>query len=284
MGFTLALKGDNSALIRVENEQDLRPTFLVAIESCLKHRVMRIEVDLSLHSSALPQMIEAFLKLQDIVSKQGKSLILRVGNDAAADLVQRLVASGAEVHRPDLVSSAASFAGPTKDEIEASIWNIDFSRLLEHSKQGIWPDLENVFVQVREQLEKVLREEKALQSEIEIYRGRISELRQALPRGANFTQAVAQMTDAHDELAVHKNAVLDLKKRIAEAEESLRAAGLRYRGFSERLEVEMKIKVDALKKDLSEHEESFQKMTQEFAIASKARQERIAALQAERKK
>lgn len=180
MGFTLNLKAHDSALIRLENAQDVKASFMQAVENALKRRVIKFEVDIAQSNQAIDEILSQILALQKVLAKRGEKLVLRVSGGLNSGVLSQLNLAGVDVQEQSILKTQVGEDGNT---IEAGL---DFPKLYQQAKSQLWPKLEHKFLQVYEELRNLMNTEVSLQKELEFYKKRILLLRPSMPEGMDF--------------------------------------------------------------------------------------------------
>ena len=163
----------------LDGPEDVKSSFMQAVENGLKRRVIKFEIDIAQNLSALEEIFLQLVALQKVLGKRGERLVLVAHTNLPADLETKLHAAGVELRVEQEIKSLSE---------THSLTGLAFSEFYKQARLKNWPRLEVRFKEVYEELKELIQSERALQKEIEFYKKRIIGLRPLVAESLNLTQ------------------------------------------------------------------------------------------------
>ncbi len=185
MGFTVQLKNNDSIFLTLDGPQDVKSSFMQAVENGLKRRVIKFEINIAQNLSALDEIFLQLVALQKVLGKRGERLVLVAHTSLPADLETKLHAAGVELRVEQEIKSLSE---------THSLTGLTFSEFYKQARLKNWPRLEVRFKEVYDELKELIQSERALQREIEFYKKRIISLRPLVSESLNLTQLAERRT------------------------------------------------------------------------------------------
>ncbi len=211
----------------LDGPNDVKPSFMQAVENALKRRVIKFEIDIAQNLSALEEIFLQLVALQKVLGKRGERLILISHVSLPAELETQLHAAGVELKIEQEIKSLVEADRPTGPL---------FNEFYKQAQLKNWPQLESRFKEVYEQLKGLIQAEGALQREIELYKKRIISLRPLMAESLNLKQLSERSVQQEKKLFELSSQNENMQLEIAKLSQDLQSKQAKYKELTQELE------------------------------------------------
>ena len=286
MGFAFDVDNSGHVRITLESADQVRTSFVQAVESCLKRRIVLFTIDVQKSPPVLREIWGTLQALHKVLKPRGFPVRVEVGR--SQDLVTAHwrevlrthgfvvnISGPAPEARPAVPPAVVSVVEP------ASVYEIDFASLLKAVAAGEPPDLESTFAKVAAELERVVVEEKRLRDELSFYQGQLTVLQAAVPSAEERDKLQERMREEALHLRRLQSEAADLKSALQVAEAELRLEEENHQHWLRTHEGSVNAQLISLQAELQDILAAQERMQRLFDEQSQARLQEMARLQAQ---
>jgi hypothetical protein len=236
MGFKVELKNADLVCLTLENTKDVKASFMQAVESALKRRVIKFEMDLGRETACLSEFYVQLIALQKVLSKRGERISIRAQNSIPSEIQNAFDQAGVELKIDQIIQNLKPHSPVAHSAFEqASIGQISFAEIYEQARLQNWPQIDSLFLDVYQSLKALIDEERALQKELEFYKKRIILLRPLMSEKLNLQQLQAKALSQEEPLQNKKARVQQIQAQCQSLSTDLQTKQTKYRNLIQKL-------------------------------------------------
>lgn len=234
MGFKVELKNAEQVFLTLENLDDVKSSFMQAVESALKRRVIKFEIELGRETASLSEFYVQLIALQKVLAKRGERITLRAQNAISLEIETALNQAGVELKLDRMIQSLSPTAKVLTDSSSAAA-QISFAEMYEQARLQNWPQIDSLFSQVYESLKELILNEQALQKELEFYKKRMILLRPLIGEKLNLEQLWAKTLAQEEPLQSKKLRLKELQIETQNLLTDLQSKQAKYKNLLQKL-------------------------------------------------
>ncbi len=227
LAFSVQLKNNDSIFMSLDGPQDVKSSFMQAVETALKRRVIKFEIDIAQNLSALDEIFLQLVALQKVLGKRGERVVLVSKVDLPAELEIKLHEAGVELRVDQEIKSLS--------EVH-SLTGLAFGEFYKQARLKNWPKLEVRFKEVYDELRSLIQAERALQKEIEFYKKRIISLRPLIAENLKLPELAEKNLQQERKLIDIRNQNEVMQVEIAKLTQDLQSQRAKYKALVAQLE------------------------------------------------
>jgi hypothetical protein len=230
MGFKVELKNADLVCLTLENTKDVKASFMQAVESALKRRVIKFEIDLGRDTACLSEFYIQLIALQKVLAKRGERIILRAQNSISPEIESALHEAGVELKIDQIIQNLNAQASSAASESQAS-----FAEMYEQAQLQNWPQIDSLFLEVYQSLKELILQEQTLQKELEFYKKRMILLRPLMPEKLNLEQLWVKTLAQQEPLQNKKLRLKELQTEAQNLSTDLQSKQAKYKNLLQKL-------------------------------------------------
>ncbi len=234
MGFKVELKNAEQVFLTLENLDDVKSSFMQAVESALKRRVIKFEIELGRETASLSEFYIQLIALQKVLAKRGERITLRAQNAITLEIETALNQAGVELKLDQMIQSLSPTAKVLSDSPSA-VSQISFTEMYEQARLQNWPQIDSLFSQVYDSLKELILNEQALQKELEFYKKRMIVLRPLIGEKLNLEQLWAKTLAQEEPLQSKKLRLKELQIETQNLLTDLQSKQAKYKNLLQKL-------------------------------------------------